>query len=127
MLEFDPWLDHPSLATLQIFYSVADFTKNVKRQMSKYLSIPLPSETSAIPPTSVPTHLEDTSETILQRNSPSRKKRAILRKISNGKGDSSVSRIVEIWEDGRLEVSLNVTDLHGDFYADGRPFCQSNE
>ena len=122
-----PWLDHPSLATIQIFYSVADFTKNVKRQMSKYLTIPLPSETSAIPPTSVPTHLEDTSGTILQRNSPSRKKRAILRKISNGKGDSSVSRIVEIWEDGQLEVSLNVTDLHGDFYADGKSFCKSNK
>jgi len=90
--------------------------------MSKYLTVPLPFETSATPPTSLPTHLEDTSGTVFQRNSPSRKKRAVLRKVSNGKEGPSVSRIVEIWEDGLLEVSLNVTDLHSDFYADGRPF-----
>ena len=87
--------------------------------MSKFLTVPLPSENSAVPPTSVPTHLEDTSGTVLQRNSPSGRKRAVLRKVSNSNGDSSVSRIVEIWEDGLLQVSLDVTDLHGDFYADG--------
>jgi len=87
--------------------------------MSKYVTVSLPSENSAIPPTSMPTHLEDTTGTVLQRNSSSGKKRAVLRKVSNGNGDSSVSRIVEIWEDGLLEVSLNVTGLHGDFYADG--------
>lgn len=106
--------------TIQAFYSVADFTKNVKRQMSKYL-IFSPSEDSAISRAhSNTTNLEDVSAIVLQRNSSSRTKRAVLRNVSNANEDISVSRLVEIWEDGLLVVSLNVTDLHGDFYADGR-------
>ena len=118
IMSWYPCLDRLSPITIQVFYSVTDFTKNVKRQMSKYLTVPLPSENSGMLRPSA-TNLEDTSGSVLQRNSPSRKKRAVLRKVSNSNGDSSITRIVEIWENGLLEASLNVTDLHGDFYADG--------
>jgi acylaminoacyl-peptidase len=103
---------------IQVFYSMTDFTKNVKRQMSNFLTVFPPSENGATPRVSA-TIPADISETVLQRNSPTRRKRALLRKVSNGNGGSSTSRLVEIWEDGMLQVSLDVTDFHDDFYTDG--------
>lgn len=108
-----------SATTVQVCFSVTDFTKDVKRQMSKNITI---TSNGAV----ASTHLEETSG-VLRRNSPSKMKRAVLRKVSNGSGENSTSRIVEVWEDGLLEVSLDVTNLHGDFYADGRSsFEQTN-
>ena len=83
--------------------------------MSKPLILFAPAVEDA--PKGVPmgTSLEDTSQIILQVVSPSKKKRASLRKseISGG------SKFVEIWNEGLLESSLDVSDLHGDFYGDG--------
>ena len=55
---------------------------------------------------------------IAQVVSPSRKLRAVLR-IVKSSGDSPPTRLVEIWNKDLLEVSANVTECHGDFYADG--------
>ena len=49
-----------------------------------------------------------------QAMSPSGKKRAFLRNVKGGS-----SRVVEIWNSGTLEASMDVTDRHGDFYTDG--------
>ena len=78
--------------------------------MSK--SIVISSEGSVI--TALP--LQDL-DIIAQTVSPSQKLRAVLRVTKSG--DSPPIRLVEIWNKDLLEISANVTDCHGDFYADG--------
>ena len=55
---------------------------------------------------------------VAQIISPSRKLRAVLRHVKSGNSPTG-SRLVEIWSKDLLVVSANVTDCHGDFYADG--------
>jgi hypothetical protein len=55
---------------------------------------------------------------IAQAISPSRRLRAVLRNVKSG-DSSSTTRLVEIWKKDLLVVSANVTECHGDFYADG--------
>ena len=56
---------------------------------------------------------------VAQVYSPSRKLRAVLRHVKSG--DSPIgTRLVEIWDKDLLVVSANVTEYHGDFYADGQ-------
>jgi hypothetical protein len=54
---------------------------------------------------------------VAQIVSSSGKKRATLRNVKLADGKSN--RIVEVWSEGLLQISLNVTDYHGDFYTDG--------
>ena len=55
---------------------------------------------------------------VAQVISPSRKLRAVLRNVKSGDSPTG-TRLVEIWNKDLLVVSANVTDCHGDFYADG--------
>lgn len=68
------------------------------------------------PGSSVATQLQDI-DIVAQIKSSSGKKTATLRNVKGPGGD--ISRLVEIWNLGGLEVSLNVTDHHGEFYTDG--------
>jgi acylaminoacyl-peptidase len=54
---------------------------------------------------------------VAQIVSSSGKKRATLRNVKLADGKSN--RIVEVWSEGLLQISLNVTDHHGDFYTNG--------
>ncbi len=119
------WADSKGPTVVQVSYSVRDHTMKTKRSMSKPLVFLVPASVDAEEvPKGIPvvTSLEDTSQIILQVVSPSKKKRASLRKseISGGR------KIVEIWNEGLLEISLDVSDLHGDFYGDGNlaSFCK---
>jgi len=94
-------------------------TRNSKRSLSK-LIFSLNDDSSLLKDHPIlGTTPEDTSEIALQVISPSKKKRALLRKLGSDKADG-FSRYVEIWNDGVLEASLDVSDLHGDFYSDGK-------
>jgi len=64
----------------------------------------------------VKTYLDNASDTILHTISASGLRRAVLRKS----GDAGDGRHVEVWKGNLLEASMEVTDLHGDFYADGK-------
>jgi hypothetical protein len=55
---------------------------------------------------------------VAQTISPSRNLRAVLRHVKSGDSPTG-TRLVEIWDKDILLVSANVTDCHGDFYADG--------
>ena len=55
---------------------------------------------------------------IAQVISPSRKLRAVLRNVKSGDSPSS-TRLVEVWKKDLLQVSVDVTECHGDFYTDG--------
>jgi hypothetical protein len=55
---------------------------------------------------------------VAQTISPYRNLRAVLRHVKSGDSPTS-TRLVEIWDKDILLVSANVTDCHGDFYADG--------
>ena len=54
---------------------------------------------------------------VAQTTSSSGCKTATLRNVKNSGGETN--RVVEVWNLGQLEVSLNVTEHHGDFYTDG--------
>ncbi|KIJ18051.1 hypothetical protein PAXINDRAFT_153995 [Paxillus involutus ATCC 200175] len=58
----------------------------------------------------------DASDTQAFAVSPSRKHQATLREIENANGNK---RFVEIWADLQLVASLDVTQVHGQFYTDG--------
>lgn len=55
---------------------------------------------------------------VAQVISPSRKLRAVLRNVKSGDSPTG-TRLVEIWNRNLLVVSADVTDCHGEFYADG--------
>jgi acylaminoacyl-peptidase len=109
--------DHGS-TIVRLSLSMKNHTRNSKRSLSK-LIFSLNNEYSFVEDQPIlGTTFEDTSEIALQVISPSKKKRALLRKLGSDKADG-LSRYVEIWNDGVLEASVDVSDLHGDFYSDG--------
>lgn len=108
--------DHRS-TIVRLFFSMKNHTKNTKRSLSRSIFVSSAYNLSD-GPSILGTTPEDISEVVLQVNSPSNKKRALLRKRSD-KIDG-FSRYVEIWTDGILEASVDVSDLHGDFYSDGK-------
>lgn len=50
---------------------------------------------------------------------------AMFREIADQGAPEGKKRFVEIWSSGKLETSLEVTDVHGTFYADGIVPCVS--
>lgn len=106
--------DHSRPAAVEITYSVKDHFRNTKRNMVKTIVF---SSEATHGPVSVSTALQDV-DIVAQIISPSTQRRAILRSPKSGS-----PRYVEIWKNGLLETSLDVTDLHGDFYSDGE--CKS--
>ncbi|PPQ82281.1 hypothetical protein CVT25_008431 [Psilocybe cyanescens] len=101
--------DHSRPAAVEITYSVKDHFRNTKRNMVKTIVF---SSEATHGPVSVSTALQDV-DIVAQIISPSTQRRAILRSPKSGS-----PRYVEIWKNGLLETSLDVTDLHGDFYSD---------
>lgn len=101
-------------SVVQVTYSIRDHARNVKRTMTKSIIISSKSKGSVV--TSIP--LQDL-DIIAQVISPSRNLRAVLRNVKSGDSPSGGIRLVEIWNKDRLVVSANVTECHGDFYADG--------
>lgn len=102
---------------VQITYSLRDHTRNVKRMMTKSVIISSKSNGSeSFPAVITSTPLHDQVDVVAQLISPSRKLRAVLRHIKFG--DAPSTRLVEIWKKHLLLVSANVTECHGDFYAD---------
>ncbi len=98
-------------------------TRNSKRSLSKLIFTPNEYRFLEDQPI-FGTTPEDTSDIVLQVISPSKKKRALLRKLASDKVDG-FSRCVEIWNGGVLEASVDVSDLHGDFYSDGKLYFTS--
>lgn len=50
--------------------------------------------------------------------SPSGKRRAVLREAKSGAAQGK--RFVEVWSGDILEASVDVSEKHGAFYADGK-------
>ena len=98
---------------MQVVYSIRDHARNVKRTMTK--SIVISSKSKGSMSTSTP--LQDL-DIIAQVISSSGKLRAVLRSVKSG-DSSGTARLVEIWKKDLLLVSANVTECHGNFYADG--------
>lgn len=97
-----------SQSSLRIVFSVRDHERNVKRVVTKSVSLPPPTISSTLE--DVPT------DVVLSLVSPSRSFRAILRDASKTGGSG---RFVEIWNNDRLVVCKDVTRAHGQFYSDG--------
>ncbi|CAA7262322.1 unnamed protein product [Cyclocybe aegerita] len=103
-----PGNDAQKPITIQVSYSARDHVRNTKRTLARSFVI---SGSNSITSTT----LQDTPDVVAQIASDSGKKRAVLRAVKSDKG---TARYVELWVDGYLQVSLDVTDQHGDFYAD---------
>lgn len=99
---------------MQVTYSVKEHVKNTKRTMSKSIAFNDTSKPLA-------TLLHDI-DIVAQTTSFSGCKTATLRNVKNSGGETN--RVVEVWKLGRLEVSLNVTEHHGDFYTDGTHYLR---
>jgi acylaminoacyl-peptidase len=98
----------PSQSSLRIVFSVRDHLRNVKRAVTR---------TVTLPPPTISTAYEDvSSDIVLSLISPSKSYRAVLRDLSK---IGSSGRFVEIWNKDRLVVSKEVTRAHGQFYSDG--------
>ncbi|KAL1715585.1 hypothetical protein EV715DRAFT_207107 [Schizophyllum commune] len=93
-------------STVQITYSVADYTRKVKRATSKTIWLDGPHARN------VP--VQDVSDVRLTATSPSGELEAVLRETADKK------RVVEIWRAGQLDVSHDVTDAHDAFYNDAQ-------
>ncbi|RIA82999.1 Alpha/Beta hydrolase protein [Glomus cerebriforme] len=106
--------DNPSVLSIQVILSQRDLNRKLKRNIVKQLVVSLPTKGSSakVITSFLPIDLGDV---ILQAESPSRKKLLILRSVSNDKGKK---KFVEVWNNGNLKQSIDVTDSHGDFYAD---------
>ncbi|KAF9474509.1 alpha/beta-hydrolase [Pholiota conissans] len=119
---FIPSQDPADIAqtVVQVTFSVRDHGQNVKRTMSKNIIFPSasdsarPLENDAV----VSTPLLDT-DIVAQIVSPTGRSRATLRNVKTAKGrDGAATRVVEVWREGLLVVSMDVTEYHGDFYTD---------
>ena len=104
---------------VQVLSSSQDHIRNSKRTTSKtfFIQSNHPDRTF----TAIASAGQDVSpEVIASTISPSGKLTAILRETIT-LGDKK--RFVEIWEDERLETSVDVTKAHGTFYTDGEPLA----
>ncbi|PPR01816.1 hypothetical protein CVT24_001680 [Panaeolus cyanescens] len=90
---------------------VRDHLQNLKRTKLKTIRFlggqNLDHESSAL------TDLEDV---VLQATSPSQQIRAVFKVVK--KDAKETRRLIELWKDGLLIRSLDVTGTHGDFYTD---------
>ncbi|KAI0247998.1 alpha/beta-hydrolase [Lactifluus subvellereus] len=107
-----PYRTHHTIV-VQVVSSSQDHTRNSKRTTSKTFFIR--SNRSDGTFTAIASAAQDVSpEVIVSATSPSGKLTAILRETSSG----DKNRFVEIWDDERLEASVNVAKAHGAFYTD---------
>ena len=100
-----------SSSSLRIVFSVRDHARNVKRVVTR---------TVTLSPQTISTAYEEVpSDIVLSLISPSKSYRAILRDLSKTGGSG---RSVEIWNNDRLIARKDVTRVHGQFHSDGTVF-----
>ncbi|RHZ56850.1 hypothetical protein Glove_396g76 [Diversispora epigaea] len=111
-----------SLLLIETGLGQRDFTRNIKRKVTKQLVVSIQKndggENEDDKPTVISTSFSplDLGDVVLKKHSPSGKRLVSLRAVSDNKG---TQRFVEIWENGgNLVLILDVTDTHGDFYSD---------
>ncbi|TFY65775.1 hypothetical protein EVG20_g5316 [Dentipellis fragilis] len=96
---------------ISVTSAAKDHTRNVKRTSTKTLFIPSAAEDEVI----ASTPQDVSSEVRASIISPSGRFTVILRETGDG---SNQKRFVEIWENGKLLVSEDISKLHGVFYTD---------
>lgn len=94
----------------QVRYSVRNHVRNVNTTLIKTITGLLASDGPSLSP------LLD-FDLVASVVSPSGKRRAVLREVKSGTAQGS--RFVEVWCDDLLETSVDVSERHGAFYADG--------
>jgi hypothetical protein len=109
---------HPPLilVVVRVAYSIRDHERNVKRSITKTLTLagPDPAIDSPVISSSIN---QDPSEILAFLSAPSEKRHAILREASDANG--AKKRYVEVWSGIHIEASLEVTKQHGQFHIDG--------
>ncbi|KAJ8488955.1 hypothetical protein ONZ45_g13762 [Pleurotus djamor] len=94
---------------VQVSYSIRDHTQNVKRTVDASLVLASPENTIKASSQDVP------SDVIASVFSPSDQVKIVLRE---SKDKEKTRRFVDVWKDGRMDSSIEVTDTHGSFYSD---------
>lgn len=104
-----------SFPVARISYSIRDHERNVKRSITKTLTLGIPATTDSPVLSSTINH--DPPEVLACFSAPSEKRCAFLREVSDANG--AKKRYVEVWSGTQLEASLEVTKQHGQFHTDG--------
>ncbi|CAG8432935.1 6081_t:CDS:10 [Diversispora eburnea] len=105
-----------SLLLIETGLSQRDFTRNIKRKVTKQLVVSIQKKDDVENKDDKPTIIStsslpiDLGDVVLKKHSPSGKRLISLRAVSDNKRF--------IWEKGNLVHILDVTDTHGDFYSD---------
>ncbi|KAJ3762531.1 Alpha/Beta hydrolase protein [Lentinula raphanica] len=91
---------------VQTHLSIVDHTRNVKRTVSKSISLA----------TLIATPAEEIVGVVSTAYSPSDSLKVVLKEVGE---DKDKKRFVEVWnKDGAVCACKDVTDVHGNFYAD---------
>ena len=106
---------------VRVSYSIRDHERNVKRSVTKTLTLDGPDSAIDFPVLSS-TINQDSAEIVAFLSAPSEKRHAILREVSDA--HSTKKRYVEVWAGAQLEASLEVTNQHGQFHTDGMVFAK---
>ncbi|KIK92455.1 hypothetical protein PAXRUDRAFT_829938 [Paxillus rubicundulus Ve08.2h10] len=101
---------------IRVAYVIGDLEHKASRLVTKTFTLSRPEVAEVgfepILTSTAPQHASDIQAFAV---SPSRKHQATLREIENANGKK---RFVEIWADPQLVASLDVTQVHGQFYTD---------
>ncbi|KAJ2849281.1 hypothetical protein IWW36_002740 [Coemansia brasiliensis] len=100
----------PSVVSIDYLSSQRDFTRDCKRQITGHITLALCDSKAVVLARSTPADVSNVSGSQPCPVDPSIV--AVLRTASESE------RFVEIWRDGVLEKSVDVSNVHGQFYAD---------
>ncbi|KAF8837150.1 alpha/beta-hydrolase [Paxillus ammoniavirescens] len=108
--------DFVQVIVIRVTYVIGDLERRTSRLVAKTFTLARPEIAEAgFEPILTSTAPQDASDIQAFAVSPSRKHQATLREVENTNGKK---RFVEIWADLQLVASLDVTQVHGQFYTD---------
>jgi acylaminoacyl-peptidase len=100
-----------SQTAVEITYSVRDHELNTKKTIVKTIANINEEKVFISSPTQV-------DGQVASLYAPSGIKRVVLREVGNAKGGEK-KKVVEFWRNDVREATLDVSELHDAFYADG--------
>ncbi|KAF8438494.1 Alpha/Beta hydrolase protein [Boletus edulis BED1] len=103
------------VSVVRVSYSIRDHNRNVKRSITKTLTLGSP-DLAISSPVMSSTINHDSPEIVAFLVAPSGKRCAVLREVPDANG--AKKRYVEVWSGIHIEASQEVTKQHGQFHAD---------
>ncbi|KAJ2779228.1 hypothetical protein H4R18_004140, partial [Coemansia javaensis] len=109
--------EQPGLAFIEHGSSQRDFVRDRKRRTAQHTAVAVRGGSAAVVARGTPA---DVGDVAMSQAAPGS---AGLVALLRSAGGATPGRFVEIWRDGALERSVDVTGVHGDFYGDATFGC----